>query len=422
MDEALLQYIWLYQLYDNYDLKTTQGEPVQIFFQGYHNTDAGPDFFNAKIQIGATTWAGNVEIHKKTSDWNIHRHSCDNAYNNVILHVVAEHDCEVFNNNGTIVPALILKYNRKIAQNYKQLYDSRNWVPCQTYFESTDSSVLELWLESLVIERLERKSTHILNLLDKTQNHYNEVFYRLFTINLGQKTNTDSFERLSRNLPLQTLSKFADNITQVEAVLYGQAGFLEGETIDEYHAVLQKEFQILKQRFSLVPFDKSIWKFFRMRPANFPTQRIAQLAAIISHGTNFTGLVLEVKNLSKLYSYFQQSVSNYWEKHINFGKPTRTKHRCAGKQTISNIFINTIIPFIFVYGINHDNEELKNKALSWLEQIDAENNHIIEKWKTIGANIKNAKHSQAFIELKNEYCTKKRCLQCPVGSRIVSEV
>ena len=422
MDEHLLQHIWQHQLYNQYNMQTTQGARVEVISHGILNTNAGPDFFNAQIMIGNIKWYGCIEIHKKSSDWNVHKHSEDKLYNSVVLHVVAEYDCDIVNSTGTVIPTLVLDFNQKIAKNYMQLTESKRWIACEDHFNIIDPLLLSMWTESLAIERIERKSENILKMIDETQSNYNEVFYRLLSINLGFKTNAEPFEMVSRLLPLKIIRKFADNIIRVEAALFGQAGFLEHSTVDEYHARLKQEFGMLKHRFSLSPIDVSIWKFFRMRPSNFPPQRIAQLASIIVQGADLIGLLLSANNLTELISYFKNPVSDYWKNHVNFGKKSKKSYLCIGKESINNIFINTVVPFAFVYGIKYGDQKLKDKALSWLENIEAENNSALRKWQTIGANIENAKQSQAFLELKNEYCANKKCLQCRIGSRIVAEV
>jgi len=421
MDEQLLQHIWQHQLYYSQDLHTTKGKRVEIINPGTLNKDAGPDFYCSQIMIGDIKWHGCVEIHKKASDWNAHKHSEDKMYNSVVLHVVADYDCDIYNSEGAEIPALVLNFNPKITKNYQQLYESNLWVACEKSFNIIDPFLLSIWLESLIIERLERKSVNILKILSENQNNYNETFYQMLSLNLGFKTNAAPFEIVSRQLKLQTLKKFADDILKVEAAIFGMAGFLENQPVDEYQATLKREFEVLKSRFSLTPVEQTMWKFFRMRPTNFPTQRLAQLSSIIANSTDFVGLLLNIKDLNELTEHFRKPVSDYWQNHINFGKKSSKKHYSLGKESINNILINTVVPFLFVYGLKHGDEELKNKALSWLENIETEDNQIIRKWQTL-TTIENAKQSQAFLELKNEYCTNKRCLQCRIGSRIVAEV
>lgn len=422
MDELLIQHIWQHALYDSRNMHTTDGLAVEVVAPGMQNSDAGPDFMDSRVKIGTTLWAGCVEIHRKSSDWNQHRHSENRLYDNVILHVVVEHDMEICTRQGEPIPVLQLKFHPKIEENYQNLFQSRRWIPCEDKFGTVDSSLRSMWIESLAVERLERKSIAIVEMLNETNGHYNEVFYRLLAINFGFKTNAIPFEMLSRQLSLQTLTKISGNPMAIEAALFGQAGFLESTPVDAYQEGLQKEFQLLKHRFVLTPIDKGLWKFFRLRPANFPTIRLAQLSALLSRSVDFIGLIQGTKTVDQLHNYFLQPIGEYWQTHISFGQKSKRRYVQLGTKSVEIVIINTVIPFLFVYGQQHDDDTLKQLAFEWLEDIQAEENTIVRKWQDLGADIQNARQSQAYLELKNEYCNHHRCLECPIGCALVADV
>ncbi|HPW67106.1 MAG TPA: DUF2851 family protein [Salinivirgaceae bacterium] len=424
MDEKLLQHIWQYGLYDRQEMKTVDGQDIQVASPGMQNSDSGPDFIDARIKIGETIWAGCVEVHCKSSDWNSHKHSEDPAYNNVILHVVYENNDDIITQSGYKVPTFEMKFHPKISSNYRELYESRRWVPCESSFSSVETLFLNIWIETLSVERMERKYNDILSILEDTKNDFNELFYRLLCKNLGFKVNAMPFERLAQSLPLSIVQKISDNMVSLEALLFGQAGFLksnENET-DDYKALLIKEYEFLKHKYTLKPLNYSEWKFFRIRPTNFPTVRIAQLAALLNKSTDFIGLLIDTEDVREILKYFKQPVSEYWQNHYNFGKPAKRKISEIGDQSIEVIIINTVSPFLFAYGMFNGVEYLKTKSIEWLEQMLPENNSIIEKWRELGGEITNARQSQAYLELKNSYCDKKRCLECRIGCRIVAEV
>ncbi len=418
----LLQHIWQYGLYDRRAMKTTDGLDIEVVSPGMHNTNAGPDFIDARIKIGSTLWVGCVEIHRKSSDWQLHKHSGNPAYNNVVLHVVLEHDTEIRTQNGVLIPVTELKFHPKIEQNYRQLYESRLWIPCESRFSSIEPIFLNMWIESLSVERMERKSEAIISMVKHTNQNYNEAFYRLLASNFGFKTNAAPFERLARSLPIATINKIAGNAVAIEAALFGQAGFLSNTPVDDYQQMLQQEYLVLQHRFSLTGLSANEWKFFRLRPANFPTVRLAQFSALLAKNTDFMGLILDSPQVPQLRELFRLEVSDYWQTHHQLGKESKRKTLSLGNDSIDNILINTVCPFLFVYGLQHGDEVLKNRALGWLEDISAEENNVISGWRRMGANAENARHSQAYLELKTRYCDARRCLECQVGCRLVAEV
>ena len=421
MKEDLLHYVWRYQRFDFSNLKTTEGEPVQIQQIGEHNTHAGPDFSNARIKIGDTLWAGNVEMHLNASEWILHNHQSDKAYKNVILHVVLDEDEIIYRDTGERIPCIELKklIPNKLSKTYLKLLNNEQWIPCQHHFYEVREMTKMLWLDRLLVERLERKTTYIEELLEKNKNNWEETFYQILARNFGVKVNAESFERLARSLPLITLSKHKNNLLQVEALLFGQSGLLEKDFEDDYPKKLKKEYLFLQKKHQLQPIQAEAWKFLRMRPPNFPTIRIAQFAQLIFSSVHLFSKVIAAKNVEELEHMFDLKLSNYWQTHYVFDKDSVKRNKKLGKGAIHLFVINTIAPFIFLYGKRKDNPDFKDKAFQLLEEIKPEKNNIITKWEALGVMPESAYHTQALLQLKNEYCDKKRCLECAVGNAIL---
>jgi len=419
MTEDFLQYIWRYGLFNKESLTTTGNEKIEILSLGELNTNAGPDFFNAKIKIDDTTWAGNVEIHLNASDWLLHQHQKDKAYNNVILHVVYNADQQILRQNKTIVPCLELKFDHRLFDNYAELQKNNSPIACNKEIKQVDTFVIEHWLNSLMVERLENKSQSISDILLQNKNNWEETFYRILSRNFGFNLNAEPFEILARSLPLNYLAKHKNNLLQIEALLFGQAGFLAEPLDDEYYQKLQKEYIFLKQKFNLIEGEKHLWKFLRLRPSNFPTIRIAQFAKLIHQSSGLFSKILETNNIEELYQFFDVSASSYWNEHFVFGKTSKKSNKNLGKTAADIILINTIIPFLFLYGKNKDQQDLMDKALGFLDKIKAENNAIINQWKDLNMNITSAFYSQAYIQLRKNYCNTKKCLHCMIGNKII---
>lgn len=419
--EDFLHYIWTFKLFNTKELKTVQNESIKILKSGQHNTDAGPDFFNAQIQIGETLWAGNVEIHINSSDWLKHHHEIDNAYNNVILHVVYQHDKEIKNANGNVIPTLELKQliDPKLISNYKQLISSKNWIACSTQIKQVDQFVLQNWLERLVFERLERKSIEIAQTLLLNKNNWEETFYQVLFKYFGLKVNSEPFHLLAKNTSLKVVEKHR-NLFTIEALLFGQAGFLVDEKDDEYFQRLKKEYHFLQSKFSLTPLDKSLWKLLRLRPANFPTIRIAQLAYLLSNEPRIFSKILAIDSVKELQQLFSLTASSYWNNHYQFGVEQKvSSQKRTGKLMIDSLIVNVVVPMLFVYASSKQDEELKNKAVRFLEELKAEKNTIIFNFEKLGVKSKNALQSQALIELKSNYCSQKKCLHCSIGNYLI---
>ena len=331
MKEEFLQFIWKYRLYNKAELQSTHNENIEIINEGLHNCDSGPDFFNAKIKIRDTVWAGNVEVHINSSDWYVHKHHQDKAYDNVILQVVYNHDKEVCRTNGQLIPTLELKFDQKLLSNYDSLISQETWVPCQKEIDRVDSFTMQNWLEKLTIEMLEDKSIRIKELLAQTNNSWQEAFYIQVARNFGFKLNADPFEQLAKSLPLKTLAKHKSNLFQIEALLFGQAGFLTEELGDDYYLHLKKEYDYLRKKFKLRALEKHLWKFLRSRPGNFPSIRIAQFATLVYNSTALFSKVLETKTMKEFDALFKVNPSEYWNTHYQFNKESVKKSKTLGK-------------------------------------------------------------------------------------------
>jgi len=421
--EDFLHYVWKYKLFDTSNLLTTNNEAITIINSGMHNTDAGPDFFNGKIQIGDTVWAGNIEIHIDSSDWLAHQHQHDKAYENVVLHVVFNDDKVIYDANNNPIPTLELKHlvsDKLIAKN-QYLQNSKDWIPCQNQIAGVDDFTVKTWLNRLAVERLERKSEEIQITLQQNKNDWEQTFYQYLFKYFGLKVNALPFEQLAKNTSVKIAEKH-NQLISIEALYYGQAGYLEENINDEYYLRLQKEYQFLKAKFSLNPIDKSLWKLLRLRPANFPTIRISQLANLLNQQTRLFAKVLEINTVKELEQLFKTTTSAYWKNHYQFGvEAEKSSTKKVGKTLINTLIINVVVPFLFVYGKQKQDEKLMDKALQFLESIKSESNSIISKWEELNVISSNAMHSQALLELKNNYCSQKKCLNCNIGSKILQQ-
>jgi hypothetical protein len=427
MQEEFLWHIWKFKLFNRLDLKTTQGEKIHIIKTGEHNSDAGPDFTNARIKIGSIEWVGNVEVHLKSSHWNKHYHSENAAYDTIILHVVNENDQPIVRKNGEAIPTLELKetFRQELFDKYQSLQSGSDWIPCKKQITTVNQFILNSWLDRLLIERLERKANEIGILLKQNKNNWEEVFYQTLARYFGQKINSLPFELVAKALPYSYLAKHKNSLHQIEAMLFGVAGMLEGApktppTPDPYFLALQKEFFFLAKKFKLTPIRSHLWKFLRLHPQNFPTIRISQFANLIYHTSHLFSTILENTSAKQLSLLLATKASDYWNTHYQFGNTSPSKKKTVGNDFIATLIINVIVPFLFVYGKEKGNEEYISHALSLLEELKPEKNSILSKWNSIGVPAKNAGESQALLQLKNEYCHKKKCLKCAVGVALLS--
>ncbi|MCF6366485.1 MAG: DUF2851 family protein [Bacteroidales bacterium] len=420
-NEDFLHYIWKNKLFTDKYLIDNEGNKIEVIETGTHNFDAGPDFFNAKIKIGETIWAGNVEIHTKSSFWEAHKHQQDKAYDNVILHLVNKNDTEVHNTKGEKILTCELKFDNKYINNYDKLLRSENNIACNKFINKIDSFTLNSWLTNILIERIEQKTEYIKNILSFTNNNWEETFYISLAKAFGFKVNADPFELLAKSLPSIILAKNKNNLFQIEALLFGQAGMLSAPEIkDNYFISLKKEYKHLKNKYNLKPVEPHLWKFLRIRPDNFPTIRISQFAALIHKSSHLFSKVLESNNINSVMQLFDVEASGYWSTHYTFGKESKKRIKTFGKIATENILINTVIPIMFLYGKEKANEKVKDRAINFLEKIKPEKNNITKKWASIGLDIKNAYFSQSYIQLYNEYCSKRKCLNCRIGNKFIN--
>jgi hypothetical protein len=421
MKEDFLHYIWQYNLYNN-SLKLDNNTPVDVLFCGEHNYNSGPDFLNAKIKINDVIWVGNIEIHIKSSDWIKHKHQHDKSYDNIILHVVLHNDSNITRENGDVIPTVILTYSENLYSQYQFLMSSKDWIPCQTFINKVDDFTIIQWKESLLIERLQEKSEIIQDRLQQNKNNWEETFYQTLAFNFGFKVNSTPFEMVAKSLPLKYLSKHKNELSLIEAMLFGQAGLLPENSNDSYVLQLIKDYKHLKNKFQLKPIDGHLWKFSQLRPANFPTIRLAQFAMLIYKSSSLLSKITESSDFSQIKKLFNIDVSDYWKNHYVFNKESIMKDKRFGNNAFQNIIINTITPFFILISNVKNQPEYTDKALKWLLLLKPENNKITRYWKQLGLNVDNAFDSQALIQLKNLYCNKYKCLNCRIGNQVMLHV
>jgi hypothetical protein len=399
---------------------TTLGQPLEIIFPGQYNQNQGPDFSGAKIRIGNTIWAGNIEIHTYSSDWNSHHHSDDANYNNIILHVVWLHDIEIMDMNSHVLPALELesRVSKILLNKYEELMNASSFIACEKQIPSINELVLSKWQERLVVERLERRSLLIFKFLNENNFHWEQTFWWLIARNFGITVNSDCFEKIARSIPLPILAKHKNQIHQLEAILFGQASLLDQKFIESYPKMLQKEYKFYRLKYGLQKIPLQLF-FLRMRPANFPSLRLAQLAMLISESNHLFSKIKEEDSVKQIIKMLDVTPNDYWHYHYRFDEIGTFRMKNMGKQMICNILINTIVPALYAYGSHHKEEKYKEKALEWLTQITAEKNAITKGFEKFQVRNRTAFASQALIELKTQYCDPKRCLECAIGNAII---
>jgi len=430
MTERLLQFIWQFQYFNKSELETIDGEKVQIQFAGQLNTNQGPDFSDAKIVIGKTIWAGTIELHIKTSDWNKHNHQSDKNYKNVILHVVWEDDGAGNRNAVPIketeqssvdhIPVLELKgrVSKILLQRYEELMNSNSFVPCENSISTVKEITWKSWKDRLLVERLVRKFQTIESSLNENNFHWEETFWWMLARNFGIKVNADAFEAIARSISIKILAKHKTQIHHLEALLLGQAGLLENKFSEDYPLMLQKEYKFYKSKYNLKPINQPVF-FLRMRPGNFPTIRLAQLAMLVHDSAHLFSKIKEADSVKDVKAWLDVTANDYWHYHYKFDEESAYRKKKLGAAMIDNIIINTVCPVLFAYGNYNDETKYKDKALKWLEQTSAEKNNITKGFQQLGIENKTSFDSQGLIELKNEYCNKKRCLECGIGNSIL---
>lgn len=423
--EQLLHYVWKHKMLPLKEMKTTKGLHIEVIDSGLHNMNSGPDFFNAKIKIDDTLWVGNVEIHDKASDWYLHKHDKDERYNNVILHVCGDIDMEVKNQNGDSLPQLQLDVPEHVTQHYAELLSTDKYPPCYKIIPELSNLMVHSWMSALQTERLEQKTDAIINRVEQCNGSWEAGFFVTLARNFGFGINGDAFEHWALSIPLNDVAHHRDNLFQIEAIFMGQAGLLDLETVPaKYHEIaiadgyfnkLKDEYLYLKHKFGLQQIDSNMWRFLRLRPQNFPHIRISQLANLYYAAKCSISQIVECDTVKEAMNTMHTGVTQYWETHYTFGSESEKNEKHISPFSLNLLMINTVIPVLFAYGRHQSKEKYCDRAFDFLEQLKAENNHIVRMWKECGLNVENAGDSQALIQLKNEYCDKKNCLRCRIG-------
>lgn len=424
MREAFLHFIWKSQKFSKANLRTTTKESVEILNPGMHNASSGPDFLNSRICIAGQEWAGNVEIHLNASDWYAHAHENDSNYDNVILHVVWEDDVAVFRKDGSEIPTLALKdyTTTDLLSAYQDLIHGKTYtfINCEKDASDLDSIIWQQWKERLFVERLESKSIFIETLLQKTKNNWEFVLFILLMKTFGLNKNGVAFLAMAEHLGGSVIKKVSQNVFQLESLLFGLAGFLnDNEQLDNYYQELQSEFTFLKRKYKIAEYlgEKPI--FFGLRPANFPTIRLSQLANLYGKHPNLFSRLMNSKTLEEFYELLGITASIYWNTHFTFGKESKSQKKTLSKNFIHLIVINAVIPMRFCYDRFLGKEQIPN-LMQLIDQLPAEKNSIVERFDKINIPSRSAFESQAAIQLYNTYCKPNRCLQCHIGSNLLN--
>ena len=422
MNESFIHYLWQHQYFRREGLDTHRGEAIQVFNPGKLNRNAGPDFLEAKIKIGPIDWAGSVEIHIKSSDYNSHQHQNNPAYNNVVLHVVWQHDQEVQREDGTLIPTLELRtrVDETLIKEYRKLIHSSFQIPCSNSFSRIKPLTVISMIEQAAIQRLRTKATIIQQQYKDNKGDWEETFYQVLAKNFGFKINAEPFGALAKAVPLRVIRKNSD-IQKTEALLFGMAGFLDVKKGDNYFLTLQKEFDFLVHKFNLTDrkMNKAQWKFLRLRPANFPTLRMAQLACVLSNTMPLFEKILNEQELPGIKKIFSIQASPYWQVHYSFGKESNKGYGNLGEESIDNILINSVVPMMAAYAQERNEGMFFERTLEFLQKIKPESNTILRSWQSLGVKATNAFDSQGFIEQMNEGCKKRNCLNCSVGNYLL---
>jgi len=421
MKENLLHFIWKLKLFSHKNLEATNSEIIEIISTGTENTNSGPDFLNAKIRINKQLWVGNVEIHINSSDWYVHNHEIDENYDSVILHVVWEHDIEVFRKTNKAVATLELKnyIEDGLLNNYKQLFSkNKKWINCENDINSVDSFALKHWFERLYFERLEDKSLQIQQIFDSTNKNWEATLFILLAKNFGLKINSESFMNLASSIDFSVVRKTSSNTEQLEALFLGQAALLQNDSESGYFKKLKQEYEYLKLKFKLTPISNGQVQFFRLRPNNFPTIRLSQLAVLYNNSQNLFSKVIEIDTIDGFYDLFTISTSKFWETHYTFAKESKAREKRLTKSFVDLLLINTIIPLKFMY-LKSLGKSNFSSVILLIEEIKPEKNTIISKFKECKIKSTNAFETQALLQLKNEYCNKQNCLQCEIGKELL---
>ena len=419
--EHLLHYVWKHKLFPLKPLCTTNGTRVEVIDTGLRNTDAGPDFFNAKMKMNDMLWVGNVEIHTRASDWFRHGHDKNRAYDSVVLHVVGEADAEVRRTDGSPIPQLVLEVPEHVRTHYRELCRAEQSPACAEVLHTLPAITVHSWLSALQAERLEQKAKQIAERLQRCGQHWEDAFFITLARNYGFGLNGDAFEACAWKLPFRAMEKHRDNLFQVEAFFFGQAGllnesFLPDEQADDYAVSLRKEHVYLTRKFPLAePMDPTQWNLLRLRPDNFPHVRLAQLANLYHRMDKLFSRLMEAESLDEARNLLATHTSEYWETHYLFGRTSPRRRKAMGGRSLNLLIVNTVVPFLYAYGRHKDQEALCRRAEEFLEKLPAEDNRVIRMWNGAGLTVASAADSQALLQLSKNYCDQRKCLFCRFG-------
>ena len=428
--EQLLHYVWRHKLFPLRELTTTDGLSVEVIDPGLHNRNAGPDFFNAKVRIGGVLWIGNVEVHDRSSDWYLHRHHTDDAYNNVVLHVVGEADSDVETATGKTLPQLVLPVPEVVNSNYESLLKSDDNPPCSHFIKELSPLMVHSWMSALQTERLEQKTKAIEQRLKASKGSWDDAYFVTLARSYGFGVNSDTFERWAATIPLHSVDHHRDNLFQIEAIFLGQAGLLELDTIpQQYHQAavsegylgrLQQEYRYLAHKFSFTPIDGKEWRFLRLRPQNFPYIRISQLAQLYYDRHTSLASLLDCSIVEQAQELLSTHATPYWQEHYVFGSKSQKSEKRLSAHSLQLILINTVVPMLFAYGRYKGDIRFEDRAFEFLEGLKPEDNNIVRLWKRNGIDAVNAGDTQALIQLHTKYCNNKDCLRCRIGYEYLS--
>lgn len=420
--EQLLHYVWRHKIFPLRELRTTDGREVEVLNPGISNADAGPDFVGASVKIGGTVWVGNVEIHLKTSDWFRHHHDTDASYENIVLHVAEEVDLPLFYPNGQEIPQLQLEVPAYVKDNYERLKDNDVRPRCRNVVTGLSKFLIHNWMTSLMLERFEERTSQILARRELLDKNWEDTLFVTLARSFGFGLNGDAFEKWAQSIPMSAAGKHRDSLFQIEAMFFGQAGLLEEDGADDYYLKLQKEYRFLRQKFSLTPIVASAWKFLRLRPQNFPYIRIAQLAMLYYEQRLNLSKLVNANHVDEIKSLLFTHVSEYWQTHYTFGgKETKAQERKLSSSSMELVIVNAIAPMLFAYGKYKSDQSLCDRAFSWWEQLEPEDNRMVRDWVSAGVACESAADSQALIQLTRRYCQTRDCLRCKFGYEFIKQ-
>lgn len=422
INEDILQFIWRTGYFRQSSLKTTCGKDLRILSPGMQNINAGPDFFNSKIKIGNTLWAGNVEIHRFSSDWEKHEHHLDGAYNNVILHVVTSEDSATFTSRGRKVETLLLAIPDSVLPLYKAFQTNESWLPCHRHIPSVSNVQIKSWLTLLQAERLNRKCKHISVLRTNNKQDWEKTLITVLAAAMGMPLNTLPFELTIKGIPGDILFQNRDSLRALEAILFGQAGFLNKAQLNgPYDQDLYRRYSLERNKILTQPIEKHMWKFLRLRPASFPTLRISQFASLLHSRLPLLESILNIRSTSEAEQLLRMESSTYWDTHYLFGRSSPESKKAMGQHSIQTIIINGLVPFLFSFGHTMNHLPAISLGNQLLQNTEPESNQIIKNWAIFGIVPGGAFESQALIHLHKEYCRKKRCLDCLLGAEFIQK-